>query len=59
MTRTRVHGVNRSADGVLALIGWLGRRPEEFIGGSSIEGELLPPAREGMIRVDMSRLADI
>jgi len=44
------------ADGVLALIGWLGAPPEEFINDSSVDGIPLPPAGTGNIRVDMGLL---
>ena len=42
------------ADGVLALVGWLGVAPEQFVPGGSIVGEPLPPADGGWIRVDLS-----
>lgn len=42
------------ADGVLALIGWLGVPPERFVMNSEIEGLPLPPVGNGMIRVDMA-----
>ena len=42
------------ADGVLALIRWLGVAPEQFVSGGSVVGEPLPPAGDGLIRVDMS-----
>ena len=42
------------ADGVLALIGWLGVAPEQFVVDSDVIGVLLPPAGDGVIRVDMS-----
>lgn len=29
------------ADGVLALLGWVGRAPEEFVLDSSVDGEVL------------------
>lgn len=45
------------ADGVLALIGWLGVVPEHFVIDSEITGEPLPPAGEGVIRVDMTLVA--
>lgn len=45
------------ADGVLALIGWLGVAPEHFVIDSEITGEPLPPAGEGVIRVDMTLVA--
>lgn len=44
------------ADGVLALVAWLGNPPEQFIVGSTIEGTPLPPVGSGQIRVDLSRL---
>lgn len=47
------------ADGVLTLIGWLGAAPEEFVVESKVAGVLLPPAGEGMIRVDMLRLVGL
>ena len=47
------------ADGVLVLIGWLGVAPEQFVVDSSVAGTQLPPADEGIIRVDMSRLVDL
>lgn len=46
------------ADGVLALITWLGVPPEEFIAGSTMAGVLLPVAGTGQIRVDMDRVLD-
>lgn len=46
------------ADGVLALIGWLGIAPEQFIIDSKITGAPLPPAGEGVIRVDMTLVAE-
>lgn len=42
------------ADGVLSLIRWLGVAPEEFVPGSAVVGEPLPPADGGWIRVDMT-----
>lgn len=47
------------ADGVLALIGWLGVAPEQFVIDSKIAGIPLPPAGEGLIRVDMTLLAEL
>jgi hypothetical protein len=47
------------ADGVLALIGWLGVAPEQFVIDSTISGTLLPSTREGMIRVDMPLIAEL
>ncbi|MBT8207862.1 MAG: hypothetical protein HKN07_07185 [Acidimicrobiia bacterium] len=45
------------ADGVLALVRWLGDPPERFITASKVPGEPLLPAGSGMIRVDMSLVA--
>lgn len=42
------------ADGVLALIRWLGVAPEQFIVDSAIAGTPLPAAGDGIIRVDRS-----
>jgi len=47
------------ADGVLALIGWLGAAPEEFVESSSVAGMPLPPAGDGLVRVDMDLVADL
>jgi hypothetical protein len=46
------------ADGVLSLIGWLGVAPERFIINSNVDGSPLPDARDGVIRVDMARIAE-
>ncbi len=42
------------ADGVLALVGWLGVPPEDFVINSRVIGALLPAAGDGVIRVDMA-----
>ncbi len=42
------------ADGVLALIRWLGATPEEFVADSSIVGEPLAPSGDAYVRVDMT-----
>ena len=47
------------ADGVLALIGWLGVAPEQFVIDSNVAGVPLPPVGEGVIRVDMSRVVEL
>lgn len=47
------------ADGVLVLIGWLGVPPEEFIANSSVDGVVLLPRRDGVIRVDMKRVSEL
>ena len=41
------------ADGVLALVRWLGVPPEDFVVDSTVEGVALPAAGDGQIRVDM------
>lgn len=47
------------ADGVLALVGWLGVAPEQFVIDSQIAGMALPPAGGGVIRVDMALLVEL
>ena len=44
------------ADGVLALIRWLGVPPETYVDAARRAGEPLPTGA-GMIRVDMDRVA--
>lgn len=46
------------ADGVLALIGWLGDPPEDFMVNATADGTLLPPTNGGMIRVDMDVVSE-
>lgn len=46
--------VDAEADGVLALIRWLGVAPEQFVAGTAVVGEPLLPTGDGMVRVDMS-----
>ena len=45
------------ADGVLALVRWLGVTPEEFVVSSLVEGEGLQRAGGGFVRVDMELVA--
>jgi hypothetical protein len=45
------------AEGVPALVGWLGVAPEAFVADTRVRGSLLPPAGDGMIRVDMELVA--
>lgn len=45
------------ADGVLALIRWLGVTPEDFIDGDSVPGERLASYGDGYVRVDMELVA--
>jgi len=47
------------ADGVLALIRWLDVPPEHFVAGSKVAGVRLPSVDSGVIRVDLSRVADL
>jgi hypothetical protein len=47
------------ADGVLALLRWLGVPPEDFVAKSSVRAELLRPFSDGMIRVDMCLVAEL
>lgn len=46
------------ADGVLVLIGWLGVAPEHFVSSAVVSGAALPPAGDGVIRVDMTAVAE-
>lgn len=41
------------ADGVLALVRWLGVPPEEFVADTSVVGEQLLPPGKGYVRTDM------
>ena len=41
------------ADGVLALVGWLGVAPEDYVQGDVVQPERLPDASGGFVRVDM------
>ena len=45
------------ADGVLALVRWLGVAPEDFVKNGSVDGVLLCSAGEGYVRVDMELVA--
>lgn len=45
------------ADGVLALVRWLGVAPEDFVKNGSVDGVRLRNAGEGYIRVDMELVA--
>ena len=47
------------ADGVLALVGWLGVAPEAFVANSAVAGTQLLPAGEGVIRVDMAQVSEL
>lgn len=55
--RRFAHADDAEADGVLALVRWLGVAPEEFVAGSEVVGEPLSPAGEWMVRVDMTRVS--
>ncbi len=56
--RRLAHASDAEADGV-ALIGWLGVEPEHFVIDSRVAGMPLPPAGDGMIRVNMEQLANL
>lgn len=45
---------NMEADGVLAMVGWLGVEPERFTNAAHATGELLGDPDGGMIRVDIT-----
>ena len=45
------------ADGVLAVLAWLGTAPEDYIAGDAVPGVLLADAAGGHIRVDMELVA--
>jgi hypothetical protein len=51
--------LDAEADGVLALIGWLGVAPERFVADSKVAGVPLTQAAAGCIRVDIAALADL
>jgi hypothetical protein len=45
------------ADGVLAVLAWLGTAPEDFIAGGAVPGVRLAKATGGHVRVDMELVA--
>ena len=45
------------ADGVLALVRWLGTVPEDYVAGGAVRGVQLPVGDGGYIRVDMELVA--
>ena len=45
------------ADGVLALVRWLGTVPEDYVAGSAVGGNHLPCGDGGYVRVDMELVA--
>jgi len=45
------------ADGVLALVRWLGVAPEDFVAGNSVRGTRLRCSGDGYVRVDMELVA--
>lgn len=45
------------ADGVLALIRWLGVTPEDYVRGDSVRGDPLRGGGDGYVRVDMELVA--
>ncbi|MEO1064114.1 MAG: helix-turn-helix transcriptional regulator [Actinomycetota bacterium] len=57
-TIRRLHSAaDAEADGVLALVRWLGVAPEHFVDGSPVAGAELPEHDGGFIRVDMALVA--
>jgi len=56
-TRRFATAPDAEADGVLALIGWLGVAPEQFVINSKVAATPLPRAGDGFVRVDMALLA--
>ncbi len=53
------HADDAEADGVLALVRWLGCSPEEFIQDNIVDGEALDPSGEGYVRVDMQQVKEL
>lgn len=53
---------NAEADGVLAVVRWLGVPPEHFVSGAAVSGRRLPSgegdAGERFVRVDMQLVAE-
>jgi len=45
------------ADGVLAIVRWLGAKPEDFIDGGAVGGRRLSTEQAGFVRVDMDAVA--
>lgn len=45
------------ADGVLALVRWLGVPPEDYVTGASVKGARLRQHGDGLVRVDMELIA--
>lgn len=45
------------ADGVLALVRWLGVAPEDYVVDSQVKGQLLPHGEGPIVRVDMELVA--
>lgn len=45
------------ADGVLALLSWLGDAPEDHVPGGVVSGQRLPTGETGFVRVDMELVA--
>lgn len=55
--RRLAHADDAEADGVLVLLRWLARMPEDFVTDSTVEGHNLPTGGEGVVRVDMELVA--
>lgn len=45
------------ADGVLALVRWLGVPPEDFVAGNAVKSRRLPSGGNAYVRVDMELVA--
>lgn len=46
------------ADGVLALVRWLGATPEDYVVDTGVKGDLLPHREGSVVRVDMELVAN-
>ncbi len=51
------HAADAEADGVLAVVAWLGAAPEDYLTGVAAPGERLAATAGGHIRVDMELVA--
>lgn len=51
--------LDAEADGVLAVVGWLGTAPEDYIAGDAVPGVRLACSEGAHIRVDMELMASV
>ena len=51
------HACDAEADGVLALVCWLGVAPEDYVASGSVKGVRLCGSGNGYVRVDMELVA--